>query len=95
MPVAAALCRLRRLMSPPPPLLALLHMRPPARTDLATSTRLSSSSSSSRFAHVQGRLGIHKGSKKFEGPASEMWDHHKTMKCVCDKGFMEIDCSKR
>eukprot|EP00618_Florenciella_parvula_P018463 CAMPEP_0119526412 /NCGR_PEP_ID=MMETSP1344-20130328/41028_1 /TAXON_ID=236787 /ORGANISM="Florenciella parvula, Strain CCMP2471" /LENGTH=406 /DNA_ID=CAMNT_0007565391 /DNA_START=92 /DNA_END=1312 /DNA_ORIENTATION=+ len=44
---------------------------------------------------TKGRLGIHKGSKKFEGSASEMWDHHKTMKCVCDKGFFEIDCSKR
>ena len=48
-----------------------------------------------RFELLQGRLGIHKGSKKFEGSASEMWDHHKTMKCVCDKGFFEIDCSKR
>eukprot|EP00619_Florenciella_sp_RCC1007_P001993 CAMPEP_0205921426 /NCGR_PEP_ID=MMETSP1325-20131115/12802_1 /ASSEMBLY_ACC=CAM_ASM_000708 /TAXON_ID=236786 /ORGANISM="Florenciella sp., Strain RCC1007" /LENGTH=406 /DNA_ID=CAMNT_0053289253 /DNA_START=105 /DNA_END=1325 /DNA_ORIENTATION=- len=47
------------------------------------------------YDSTKNNLGIHKGSHKFVGPASEMWDYHKTMKCVCDKGFFEIDCSKR
>jgi hypothetical protein len=47
------------------------------------------------YDKTKGRLGIHKGSVKFTKTASEMWDGHKTMKCVCDQRFTEIDCSKR
>merc|ERR1711988_637163 len=31
----------------------------------------------------------------FGGDMDEIWDYHKAMACVCDPGYIELDCSRR
>jgi hypothetical protein len=33
--------------------------------------------------------------KTFENLAAHLWDHHKSMACVCDPGYIDVDCSRR
>jgi len=33
--------------------------------------------------------------KTFSDAASHLWDNHKSMACVCDPGFTDVDCSRR
>jgi hypothetical protein len=39
--------------------------------------------------------GIYKTPKAFTRTSSKMWDHHKSMACHCDAGWIDVDCSRR
>merc|ERR1719231_1405423 len=39
--------------------------------------------------------GLFKTAFTFAGDMDEIWDYHKSMACVCDPGYIELDCSRR
>jgi len=39
--------------------------------------------------------GIYKTGKTFSGRSALLWDHHKSMACNCDAGWIDVDCSRR
>merc|ERR1711912_219651 len=39
--------------------------------------------------------GIYTTAKTFAANAAELWDWHKSMACVCDAGWIDVDCSRR
>merc|ERR1712159_785214 len=39
--------------------------------------------------------GIYTTAKTFSANAAELWDNHKSMACVCDAGWIDVDCSRR
>jgi hypothetical protein len=39
--------------------------------------------------------GIHKTAKTFDNTISKIWDYHKSMACVCDPRYIDVDCSRR
>jgi len=39
--------------------------------------------------------GIYTTAKTFGSAAAELWDSHKSMACVCDAGWIDVDCSRR
>jgi len=39
--------------------------------------------------------GIYKTPKTFDNTISKVWDYHKSMACVCDPRYIDVDCSRR
>jgi len=39
--------------------------------------------------------GIYTTAKSFAANAAELWDSRKSMACVCDAGWIDVDCSRR
>jgi hypothetical protein len=50
---------------------------------------------SAEQAGVIGYDGIYKNAKTFARSATKLWDHHKSMGCNCDAGWIDVDCSRR
>lgn len=45
------------------------------------------------FTSKQG--GLYKTAKTFENTILSVWDYHKSMACVCDPRYIDVDCSRR
>jgi len=55
--------------------------------------RTASAAASNTVAY--GYDGLYTTAKTFASNAAELWDSHKSMACVCDAGWIDVDCSRR